>query len=116
MFASRSGRSALRRVGSPIAFVVLVASAGLALTAVPAQAAGPAAGHPFSVSSSALNSDPELTWRDLLTGETGTYATSAALPAISPDGTKEIAAITQVVATDHTKISLIDVQTGAETY
>ena len=94
---------------------MLVASVSVALGAAPAHAAGgPAAGHPFSISASALDSDPGLSWRDLVTGETGTYATPASEPAISPDGTT-IVAVTSITATDRTKLSLIDVQTGAET-
>ena len=116
MVVSGLGRNTIRRVGASVAFVVLATSAGFSLVATPAYAAGgPAAGHPFSVSSTlAPGGAPVLGWRDLGTGETGTYGTPAVLPMISPDGTK-IAVATEVGSTDRSKISLIDVQTGAET-
>ena len=96
---------------------VILGGAGVALTATPALAAvGPAAGHAFSVTATAQppSGDPILSWRDLSTGATGSYATPAGEPSISPDGTT-IAAVTQVGVTGLSRISLFDVQTGAVT-
>ena len=110
-------RVAVRRIGTSVAVTVLAASVGVALGAMPAEAAGgPSLDHPFIVTATApnLSGEPTLAWRDLVTGETGVYDTPAVQPRISPDGTT-IVAVTHLGSGDQANILLIDVQTGAET-